>query len=808
MKKLTILSLFNLSFLVTVSAQDIKNWVDSKKPLLFEKLYLHVDREFYAPGDNIWIKVYQVNGITNQLNSNFRNIFVQLISEEGKIVQENILFSIKGQARCEFKTESLKSGLYTIRAFTRYLENFGEDASFHKKIWITKLLKTVDLTENSQPDYSKIDVKFLPEGGSLVLNVLNMVAFKAIDSKGKGIYVSGKILSELGDTISSFSTRYMGMGKFVMMPEDGETYFATIDQCPEMKIPIDQAKSEGISLNYTENADSLTFEMSGNSKLPRHPDFYFAASHKGIVLFYKKLEMHDFAKKLQVGKNQFPKGISKISLLDTSLIQIAERLIFVDDGKDDLLRLQLTQKEFKPREEVKIEIEALLQPGDSVNSTLSVAVVNKNYFCASGNSQNIKSYLLLDSDLKGAIESPASYFISDELHSSSEKIDLLMMVNGWSSYLWDDIAAAKKSDLNDWNDAGIEIKGLVKKLLFEKPVPEAQVVLGPSSGNSLFEKTTADLNGRFKFERIYLRDSTLVTLNAKTKGGSKFTEIRLDPIFQLDSTVSPFLMKTTSFDIELNRKFIAENSNRSMKEMGFNPEKGSILLSDVDIIEKRILKDDGHFRIYSAPDNSLTVSEADYTYTNVFDYLEGKVPGLTVNGDQISIRGGGTPLFLLDGMEVSDFPPGSGSDVREIRNIHMSEIEKVEILKSGVNMSIFGSKGGNGVIAIYRKTTDPNHGESRYIKGRITQRIKGFYRERKFYSPKYTLENIHDEMPDYRPTLFWNPDLGFVNGKSSIDFFTSDDIGQYLVFVEGISKNGKICFGTSSFKVNKKIKNY
>jgi len=804
MKKLTVSLLFSFILILNLSAQNIESWISSKKPILFEKLYLHVDREFYAPGDNIWIKVYQVNGITNQLNSNFRNIFVQLISEEGKVVKENILFSIKGQAQCEFKTESIKSGQYTIRAFTKYLQNFGEEACFHKKIWIAKSLKTEDLTDKSQTDYSKIDVTFLPEGGNLVENVLNTIAFKAIDSNGKGIYVSGKIRNDRGDTISSFSSRYLGMGKFVMMPEDGENYFASIDQSPGMKIPFDKAKTGGIGLNYSEFSDSLAFTMSSNSKLNNHSGFYFVASHKGIVLFYKKIEMTDYSQTIRLGKNQFPKGISKISLLDTSLTQIAERLIFVDDGKDDLLRLQLTQKEFKPREEVKIDVEALLPPGDSVNSTLSVAVVNKNYFSASGNSQNIKSYLLLDSDLKGAIESPSSYFTNDELHTSSEKIDLLMMVNGWTSYLWDDIESVKAPDLNDWNDAGIEIKGLVKKLLFEKPVPEAQVVLGPAGGNSLFEKTTADLFGRFKFERMYLIDSTIVTLNATTKRGSKFTEIRLDPVFPLDSSKSPILMKNTSFDIDLNRKFIAESSNRSMKEMGFNPEKGSILLSDVDIIEKRIIKDDGHFRIYSMPDNSLTVSEADYTYNNVFDYLEGKVAGLTINGDQISIRGKGTPLFLLDGMEVSDFPPGSGSDVREIRNIHMSEIEKVEILKSGVNMAIFGSKGGNGVIAIYRRTTDPNHGDSRYIKGRISERIKGFYHEQKFYSPKYTLENIRDEMPDYRPTLYWNPDLSFINGKSSIDFFTSDEIARYMVFVEGITKNGKICFGTTNFTVNKK----
>ena len=68
MKKLTVLTLFVLSVLVNLSAQDIESRITAKKPLLFEKLYVHVDREFYSPGDVIWMKVYQVNGITHQLN--------------------------------------------------------------------------------------------------------------------------------------------------------------------------------------------------------------------------------------------------------------------------------------------------------------------------------------------------------------------------------------------------------------------------------------------------------------------------------------------------------------------------------------------------------------------------------------------------------------------------------------------------------------------------------------------------------------------------------------------------------------------
>src|SRR5450759_131792 len=97
MKKLTVLILFIWSLLVNLSAQDIESWVKTKKPVLFEKLYIHVDREFYSPGDIIWMKFYQVNEITHQLNANYRNIFVQLVSDKGKVVQDIILFSIDGQ---------------------------------------------------------------------------------------------------------------------------------------------------------------------------------------------------------------------------------------------------------------------------------------------------------------------------------------------------------------------------------------------------------------------------------------------------------------------------------------------------------------------------------------------------------------------------------------------------------------------------------------------------------------------------------------------------------------------------------------
>lgn len=795
MKKLTTAFLFLVCLFTQLQAQDIQGWIDSKKPLLFEKLYVHVDRELYAPGDILWLKVYQVNGITHKLNTNLRNIIVQLISEDGKVVKDLMLLSTGGQASGEFQTQGLANGMYTIRATTKYLENFGEEAFFHQKIWISKSFNALDPVQKNQSINSTIDVSFLPEGGNMVLNAVNTIAFKAIDGKGKGIFLRGKIMNERGDTITSFVTTYLGMGKLMMMPEEGVNYFATIDQHPELKIPLPKANEKGLCLHSIIKNESILFDISSNIKLDNYPEFYLVASHKGAVLFHKKIAMIEAVKEIKVSKNLFPKGISKITLLDTALNPMAERLIFVDDGKDNLLSLHVNQKEFKAREEVKIDVNAILDKGDSIQSTMSVTVVNKNYLSTGENSQNIKSYLLLDSDLKGAIESPAAYFVNDKFHASSEKLDLLMLVHGWRTYLWDDIELASTPSLDDWNDAGINISGYVKKLLWNSPSPETEVSLDYVYRYFRIGKTTTDKEGRFLFKHTYLVDTLDVMINARTKNGTRNAEIILDALPKKDAEVSSLLINNTCFKIDVNPDFNRDNYLRQTKELEFNPEKGTILLDDVDIIESRTAAFTRSFGDYPWADKTLIVTPEDYSFTYLIDYIESKVPSLVRSGDEIMLSN--RPVeFKLDGLE---------SDLREMLTVRMNEIKLIDVVNPGFRlMGELGVIDPRGLIAIYRK--DIHKININYLdkKGRIIPDLKGYDRPAVFYSPKYTLENINSTQPDFRPTLYWNPDVSFVDGKASLNFFTSDVESEYVVYVEGITREGKICYGTTSFSVDKK----
>jgi TonB-dependent SusC/RagA subfamily outer membrane receptor len=107
-------------------------------------------------------------------------------------------------------------------------------------------------------------------------------------------------------------------------------------------------------------------------------------------------------------------------------------------------------------------------------------------------------------------------------------------------------------------------------------------------------------------------------------------------------------------------------------------------------------------------DLSMSVSEVDIdkktigSYSDMGSYLMGRVPGLTVtktgDGYKYSIRSSDTiygdtePLFVVDGMAVDD-----------ISYLNPGDVEYVEVLKDAASASIYGTRGGNGVILITTK---------------------------------------------------------------------------------------------------------
>jgi hypothetical protein len=797
-KTLTILVLF-LSQISLLKAQNIEDWVKEKGSILYEKVYLHVDRQVYSPGDYIWFKVYHLWGLTHRPMPGYKNVFVQLVSENGKVHAERVVLARHGTIDGDILvTDTIPDGEYTLRAFTRYLENFDEESYYHKKIYISKVKNSLELDFAPKENVHQIDVAFLPEGGNLVLNALNYIAFKAIDETGKGIPVTGSIVDGNDSLVTTFASSYLGMGKFMMMPLEGKTYYARINEFPGFTYKFTDISTGGVALHYTDLGEEAILSVSRNFKNTDSLQTFLVASHKGIVLFYEEVTFSGIADAIRMSKNRFPTGISKITLLDKSFHELAERLIFIEDSINTRLELTINKNEFTSRDKVTLEIDLPQHEVDSTAAVFSLSVVNANYLARDGIQQNLRSYMLIDSELKGYIEAPSAYFDEEDGIPSSGKLDLLMMVHGWRSYYWNDLVERMNENLLGWADAGITIEGYVRALFRNRPVINGEVVLGPFSGNLLYEGTRTDSSGRFNFDRLYLRDNEKIFIHAKNEKDRANTEIILDP-------VKTFLTKKTDPSswflkpqMDISMGFYRENFYRHLKIEEYYPEKGNIMLSRIDIIAKRKERDDGHYRIYAEADKVFTIKDDDYTYTNVLDYLSSRGSGVIVSGDQVSIRGGGMPLILVDGLRALD--ANMAEDV--LQRMPISEIDKIEIITDAANLAAFGSGGGNGVIAVYTRKGDGTYEVNKYVKGRTALQIRGFRKPAQFYSPKYTPANRENPAPDYRPTLLWEPELTFEDNKAHIEFYTSDELADYVVVVEGVGKSGKLYSGIMGFKVN------
>lgn len=74
-----------------------------------------------------------------------------------------------------------------------------------------------------------------------------------------------------------------------------------------------------------------------------------------------------------------------------------------------------------------------------------------------------------------------------------------------------------------------------------------------------------------------------------------------------------------------------------------------------------------------------------------------RAPGVAIVNGEVSIRGGGPPLFIIDGVPVGNGYYSASSAINPL------DIQSVEIV-SGPDTAIYGRRGINGVVVIRTKT--------------------------------------------------------------------------------------------------------
>lgn len=522
-----------------------------------EKVYLHFDNTGYFIGETMWFKAYVVSGTDNTPTKMSGVLYVELLTPEGQIVQSNKLKIVDGQADGQFAlSRVMTAGYYEVRAYTRMMLNWGEDAVFSRVFPIFDQPKTVadfsDPKMSLQPQsisrpmmrpkaesLKKMNMTFYPEGGYLVRGLQSQVAFKVFNSDGAGENAEGRVYNKKTDeVVTTFKVMHGGIGTFSFLPSD-DKYVARLtvgDKEYEFELPEVEKDGYVLSANML-RGEKAVVSVQRSAGVVDEP-VALAISNGGTVYAFEKVAFNaDGLYMLSIDKAALRDGVNQIILFNREGKAICRRMVF----KRPASTLQFVQKQdketYKPFEKISMDFSLSDTGGKPVQTTFSLSVRDASKNTPGSDTGNALANLLLSSELKGFIEDVDYYFESDDM-AHNIALDQLMLTQGWCRYSWEQMIRPSDFKVEHYIEEGLVIKG---KLLstFRKKIKEGidvgVVLYDEKSGAHKNGHAVTDSLGDFAFQSEDFYGTWKMNITTREDGKMKEMNVHLDRQFSPDA---------------------------------------------------------------------------------------------------------------------------------------------------------------------------------------------------------------------------------------------------------------------------------
>ncbi|MEN0051908.1 MAG: MG2 domain-containing protein, partial [Bacteroidota bacterium] len=381
-------------------------------------LQLEIEKESYGAGDEV-IADLEVRALDKETIAN--HPFEYQIQLDGKTIARNTAqTNDKGEAVISYHlpaTLSSSSGLLNV-----IVEHEGKTESIARPIPI---------------QFDNITLDFMPEGGDLVANLTSKVAFKALNEFGKSADIEGIVLDEAGNTITTFSSFHDGMGAFELTPRKDQKYQVKITRPSGIGrlYELPKVYEEGVVASLSaQNEEHIQFDIQAN----KDQVLYAILQMQDSIFYTQKIEIQERKAQLEIPTTDFPIGIAQITFFDELTRPQSERMVFLNTHRQLQVNIKTDKDRYQPREKVEVSIKVTDNAGKGVAGNFSAAVVDdKLHTYADDKQDNIRSYFLMSSELKGEIHEPSFYFNPEE-EKAAQALDYVLMTHAWRRFDWKD----------------------------------------------------------------------------------------------------------------------------------------------------------------------------------------------------------------------------------------------------------------------------------------------------------------------------------------------------------------------------------
>ena len=800
-----------------------------------EKVYLHFDNMGYFENETLWFKAYVTRTDNGHLSDLSKVLYVELLNPSGDIVKTcKYPVDSLGVSHGDIKLDSLlTSGYYEVRAYTRYMTNWGTNAVFSRVFPVfkkpakegdysdltirTMLYYARDPNNRTSDDslYQKaiddgiytrdllktISVKFYPEGGDLIAGKKCRVAMLAVDDNGHPHEGEGFVMNERGDVLASVKTDTLGRGVFELVPDTGKLTFQMRNLKKSTRrsvqyFTLPEAKRDGCTLSVDAVSEQMLATLQCSDVICGSMLGY-VLMHNGNIYRCDTLTAAPIIE-IELDRQAMPEGVNQMTVFDSRGAIMAERLFFLcpKPDKSDSIQVTTITKRLKPCGMVELELKTC------PNASLSFSAIDAQTM-TNGKQGNMKTWMLLSSEVRGYIRDVDYYFEADD-KEHRQNADLLMLTQGWRRYDWrlmsEKYTFRKAQPIEDQ----FYLNGQLKAYRKHNPVSNVRmyVSLYNEKGQSLIGNAVTDAEGNYAFKMPFLdgewKMCIYTTRDIKKKDKAK--EKRKTYYVGIDRQFSPdprYLTpsETTILHPLAPNAFVKKLGEELGEEDEFIPiTERDHVLQNVTVKAKRRYFTNDNWRwkneaygkqyatiYYNADrelDNILDRGEpVPRTIDFIRDKLNAELDKYGLEEHKISGRGIAIVVDNNDGGGYSDWLNYVKSIYIVFNEMMSPTLGKWDIIDSPIHN-----------IIVYLYTHRLFSSESQ--KGLRRTYFQGFNQASTFKTEDYS---VIPPMADFRRTIWWQPDVKTdEQGKAKVEFFNNSTCEEMYISVEGMTQDGKV----------------
>ena len=739
-----------------------------------EKVFLLFDKEDYIAGDNIWFKAYTLNGYKPSLIST--NLIVELYDKDKKLIDRKLVPIVNGESDGTLNTKNEnEEGIYFLRAYTTYMTFFSEEFQHINQVKIYNPNSKLKLVPNPN---LKWNAKAFAEGGNFIQNQTTKFAIRLksdgdLPKKWNG-FVFEK--NNPANKITTFDNLDENVATFSLRAEEGKTYQVQLndDKGNQQIVDLPEAKKDGILLKVVRNSKDIVIQLKSiNQENPLLNHKLIGTINNELVLssqIVKSVESVSINVSKEILDND--KGVLNIAIFDANDIQIANRLIFINP------------KELYKKPEISFETTA--NPREL--NTIKVKYPEEINFSSlikdqkNNDDDNLISAMLLTRDFSSKINHPTQYFKNNEF---SENLDALLITEKWKRFNWEDLVVGnivKPTIDNERRYLSYKVKAYNNGR--ELSNAALSIIYKIQDKEKDFATLETDYEGNFEMNNLFYYGPMAMNYFLNSENGKQANNgtLTLSVVPNYKSTNYKAKLPATSYLLEeITNKAEVDKQNTYKQNIKIINDK-SIRLKEVVVkANKKSKTEKLNEELSGGMFKSLNETVIDFVnesqpidgYTNIMDFLAGKVAGLTVSNGVPKIRNSEVSIYWNEMKMTSD----------NLSSINIRDIAMVKIFKGAGLL-------GNAIAIYSKRGSDAPIDNTPMVPNNLIQ-IGGYNQSLPYFSND-DYESLYNDVPnDIRSTLYWNVNLYVEPGENTeIEYFNNDKPKDYKLTIIGFDEKG------------------